>query len=102
MEFCKKCGCVLVEKDGKTSCARCGETTDTKFNLETSEKVSSKSKITVINEDSQEVHAITDAECPKCKNDKAYFWIQQTRASDEAPTRFFRCTKCKHTWREYR
>jgi len=25
----------------------------------------------------------------------------QTRAADEPPTRFYRCTKCGHTWREY-
>ncbi|MEK6933005.1 MAG: transcription factor S, partial [Nanoarchaeota archaeon] len=26
----------------------------------------------------------------------------QTRAADEAETRFFKCTKCKHTIREYK
>ncbi|MEM4865380.1 MAG: hypothetical protein QXY09_02690 [Acidilobaceae archaeon] len=25
----------------------------------------------------------------------------QTRAADEPPTRFYRCTKCGYTWREY-
>jgi len=39
--------------------------------------------------------------CPKCGNDEAFFWTAQMRAADEAETRFFRCTKCKHTWREY-
>ena len=39
--------------------------------------------------------------CPKCKNKEAYWWMQQTRAADEAPTRFYKCTKCNHTWREY-
>jgi DNA-directed RNA polymerase subunit M len=40
--------------------------------------------------------------CPKCGNKEAYFWTSQTRAADEAETKFFRCIKCKHTWREYR
>jgi DNA-directed RNA polymerase subunit M len=31
----------------------------------------------------------------------AYFWTQQTRGADEPETRFFKCTKCSHTWREY-
>ncbi|MBI2112883.1 transcription factor S, partial [Candidatus Woesearchaeota archaeon] len=26
---------------------------------------------------------------------------QQTRGADEPETRFFRCTKCNYTWREY-
>lgn len=43
----------------------------------------------------------TKEECPKCKNPEAYYWLVQTRAADEAPTRFFKCTKCDHTWRRY-
>jgi DNA-directed RNA polymerase subunit M len=42
-----------------------------------------------------------EAECPKCGNDKAYFWLVQTRAADEPETKFLKCTKCKHTWRDY-
>jgi len=44
---------------------------------------------------------ITKEECPKCHNKEAYYWLQQTRAGDEAETKFMRCTKCKHTWRDY-
>jgi DNA-directed RNA polymerase subunit M len=39
-------------------------------------------------------------ECPKCGNYEAYWWMVQTRGSDESPTQFFRCTKCNYTWRE--
>ena len=39
--------------------------------------------------------------CKKCNNTKCYFWTVQTRAGDEAETKFFKCTKCGHTWREY-
>ena len=45
---------------------------------------------------------VVPAVCPKCANKEAYFWTSQTRAGDEAETRFFKCTKCRHTWREYR
>ncbi|RLG67435.1 MAG: transcription factor S, partial [Methanobacteriota archaeon] len=31
----------------------------------------------------------------------AYFLPVQTRAGDEAETRFFECVKCKHRWRAY-
>jgi DNA-directed RNA polymerase subunit M len=39
-------------------------------------------------------------ECQKCSSKEAYWWIVQTRGADESPTQFFRCTRCKHTWRE--
>ena len=40
-------------------------------------------------------------ECEKCGNKEAFYWQIQTRAGDEPMTRFYRCTKCKETWREY-
>lgn len=48
-----------------------------------------------------EVLPRTNAQCPKCENPEAFWWMQQTRAADEPPTRFFKCTKCSHVWREY-
>jgi DNA-directed RNA polymerase subunit M len=44
---------------------------------------------------------VTKEECPKCGNNEAYYWLRQTRAGDEAETKFLKCTKCKHTWRDY-
>ena len=49
-----------------------------------------------------EVYPIISSECKKCGHDKVYFWTMQTRATDEAETKFFKCTKCEFTWREYR
>ena len=43
----------------------------------------------------------TDESCPKCEHGTAYYWLVQTRAGDEAETRFFKCAKCEHTWRKY-
>jgi DNA-directed RNA polymerase subunit M len=42
----------------------------------------------------------TDATCPECGNDRAYWYMQQIRAADESETRFFVCTDCEHKWRE--
>lgn len=39
--------------------------------------------------------------CPSCGNDKAYWWMLQTRGADEPSTRFYRCVECGHVWREY-
>jgi DNA-directed RNA polymerase subunit M len=43
----------------------------------------------------------TQTVCPNCGNREAYWWMQQTRGGDEPPTRFHRCTRCNHVWREY-
>lgn len=42
----------------------------------------------------------TNARCPECDNDRAYWYMQQIRAADESETRFFVCTECEHKWRE--
>jgi DNA-directed RNA polymerase subunit M len=108
MSFCKKCGSLMIpqkkDKKIKLICPNCGfakssNEKETKLEEENKEK----EKIEVVNEKDLESSTATKvkAECPKCHNDEAYYWIQQTRASDEPETKFFRCTKCKHTWRDY-
>ena len=52
-------------------------------------------------EEEATAYPLVDRTCPKCSHDKAYFWEIQTRASDEPATQFFKCEKCKHTWRHY-
>ncbi len=101
MEFCPKCGSVLIEKRKNYGCPRCGYTTKNKIKIQASEKMEEKQKIGVIKDKDTDVFPKVFAKCPKCKNEEAYFWTAQTRAADEAETRFFKCTKCKHTWREY-
>lgn len=39
--------------------------------------------------------------CEKCGNDEAVWWMLQTRSADEPTTQFYRCTKCRYTWRDY-
>lgn len=59
-------------------------------------------KLEVIETDeSTSAMPITRATCPKCDNTEAHFWEVQTRAADEPATKFLKCTKCKHTWRDY-
>jgi DNA-directed RNA polymerase subunit M len=54
-------------------------------------------------EEEVEIHPLTsEVECPKCGHDKAYYWEIQTRASDEPATKFMKCEKCKHIWRDYK
>jgi len=104
MEFCPKCGAVLVQKGKREVCQRCKYSTKAKSKLKTSEKIGEKKKVAVIKDEDVEVYPVVDLEkaCEKCRNKKAYFWTLQTRATDEAETKFFKCTKCNNTWREYR
>jgi transcription factor S len=102
MEFCPKCGSVLVEKRKNFGCARCNYTAKGKVKIEASEKIKETGSIGVVKEKDIDVMPVTAATCPKCKNKEAYFWSSQTRAADESETRFFRCKKCAFTWREYR
>jgi DNA-directed RNA polymerase subunit M len=113
VEFCPKCGSLLVPQksgDSKTVlvCRKCGfkKTTDTgnKYTLSQNIKHVEQDKILII-ENAEATKTLPKVKghviCPKCGNDEAYYWILQTRRSDEPPTRFYRCTKCNHVWREY-
>jgi transcription factor S len=102
MEFCPKCGSVLIQKKNGTGCARCKYSSKSKSKIISSEKIEDKKEeIEVVRKD-METFPIIVEKCKKCGNDKAYFWTSQTRAGDEAETKFFKCTRCEHTWREYR
>jgi len=103
MQFCPKCGSILVpKKEEKKMRCKCGYSLGKKPNVIIKEKVQLKreDKIEVIDKQVETLPK-TDADCPKCNNKKAYFWTVQTRAGDEAETRFFECIKCKHRWRSY-
>ena len=106
MKFCEKCGAILVpKKDDKKmvfACSSCGLVSNRIENIILSEKVGDGRKTMIDLVDKKvEVLPKIDQECPKCSNGKAFFWLVQTRAGDEAETRFFKCVKCNHTWREY-
>jgi len=102
MEFCPKCGAVLIQKRKNYGCARCNYSSKDKVKIATSEKIEEKKKIAVISEKDTQILPIIAETCKRCGNNKAYFWTVQTRSGDEAETKFFKCTKCDFTWREYR
>ena len=103
MEFCPKCGAILVQKTKNLGCPRCNYSSKLKAQkIKISEKFSERKETAVITGKEQSTLPIVTDKCKKCKNEKAYFWTVQTRASDEAETKFFKCTKCGETRREYR
>jgi DNA-directed RNA polymerase subunit M len=106
MDFCEKCGGVMIpQKKGEAVslvCRSCGhKTKSSKKVFRVSEKIDKpKDEIVVIEKEFIGL-PVTKAMCPECENSEAFWWLQQTRAGDEAPTLFLRCTKCNHSWREY-
>ena len=104
MNFCQKCGSILIPKKGEKQmkCPKCGHRVRAKINVVIKEKVNlgKEDKIEVVDK-KVEVMPKTNQDCPKCKYHIAYYWTVQTRAGDESETRFFECTKCSHRWRDY-
>jgi DNA-directed RNA polymerase subunit M len=100
MLFCPKCGGLLVPKDKKMHCPKCGFKSKETETTEIKEKVKQEKDVEVVEKET-EAYPLVDQECPKCGHKKAYFWEIQTRAGDEPATQFFKCEKCKHTWRKY-
>ena len=99
LQFCS-CGSISIKKDGKIVCRSCGkEQSSVKVKITT---VAKKEDIIVIEDNRPDRLPITEKSCPECSNPRAYWWLIQTRSADEPPTQFFRCEKCKHTWREYK
>ena len=101
--FCPKCGSILIVKEVNKkrvlSCSCGHKSGEADFTL--SEEMKKVREIEVVDRNQGETLPLTDMECSKCKHKKAYFWSVQTRSSDEPETRFFRCEKCRHTWRDY-
>jgi len=102
--FCPKCGAILrpKEKSGKKILyCDCGfsKSPDGEAMAEIKEVGETAKKIEVI--ERVETSPRIKATCEKCANGIAYYWTQQTRGADEPETRFFKCTECNYTWREY-
>lgn len=95
MQFCE-CGGLLVGN----VCRNCGKKSSAKVAVKITNKPS-KNETIVIDNNEPDLPDMKK-ECKKCGNQRAYYWLIQTRAADEPPTQFFKCTKCKHTWREYK
>ena len=102
MKFCEKCGSLMKPNDsGSEFLCDCGHTENVGEGHITTEQMEKGITDIVVKEEGDKILLPeTDADC-ECGNKKAYYWMEQTRSADEAPTRFYRCTKCMHTWREY-
>ncbi len=101
--FCPECKSLMISTGGQLKCKKCGYIR----NFSQGDKLQRKSlrserEITIVEEGAQIPTLPTIAiRCPKCENNLAFWWLRQLRAADESEVRFFRCTECGHTWRQY-
>ena len=86
-------------KKTKAGCPRCNYIAKGKIDMEIKEEVHEQAPVVIVDEKVGNVNPITDWECRKCNSKRAYFWIRQMRAGDEAESKFYQCTKCKNTVR---
>ena len=105
MLFCPKCGTIMMPKteNGKRviKCVKCGYLSVGE-GMALKEEVKHKAKEVIVIENDAPQLPLGDYKCKKCGHAKSYFWELQTRSADEPPTRFYKCEKCKFTWREYK
>jgi DNA-directed RNA polymerase subunit M len=101
--FCPSCKSLLRPDGEKLICPRCGfdKPIDGSETAKATTKLEEDLNDVPVFEDLDTMPIDDNVMCPKCGNIGAYWHLRQTRAADEATTRFYRCTKCKHTWREY-
>jgi len=107
MKFCPRCGSLMlprkIEKGLILTCSGCGHVVK---DVEAQEyrlvkRFEQKEEEVKIIEGEPPTLPTAHTRCPSCGHDKAHWWLRQTRGADEPTTRFFRCVKCGHTWREY-
>ena len=90
----------MSPKKGVMVCS-CGYEQEQSEGAKVKENIEDKSEVDVVDKEVEDPSPEIEAECPECGHNKAKFWTVQTRASDEPETKFFRCVKCNHTWRDY-
>jgi transcription factor S len=105
MIFCDKCGSIMVpkkEKDKKIMiCSSCNFIDKNSESKKLKETIPQSKEIDILLPDEEKTLPEIEIECQNCKFNKAVYWLVQTRSGDEAETKFYKCLKCKHTWREY-
>ena len=106
MKFCPTCD-VRLKKDSNTlvlTCPKCNYTEGGPKTEKQATTQETESDFLVLEEnEGKDVLPTMEIDCEnkECDNREAVWWMRQTRSADEPTTQFFRCTKCKTTWRNY-
>ena len=106
MDFCPHCDTRLKKNDdGLLACSKCQFVKEKTVNITKEKSEDANSEFLVMDESdmNQEkgLESTVPIDCEKCHNKEGVSWTFQTRSADEPETKFYRCTKCNHTWRDY-
>jgi len=102
--FCPECKSLLFSSGGQLKCRKCGFIRKIESGDQmTKKKERTENEITIVDDEEDQLKTMPTIQikCPKCGNNLAIWWLRQLRAADESEVRFFRCTECDHTWRQY-
>ena len=106
MEFCPDCEVRLKKNDkGSLYCPECNYVKN-KTDKPAKEKSEGINAEFLVMEESdlkqaKGLESTIKIDCKKCHHQEGVWWSLQTRSADEPETRFYRCTKCNYTWRDY-
>ncbi len=105
MHFCPNCGNLLLIDEGSECTNFCCPTCSYKFDI--TQKYESKILLkkkeigdVLGGSDAWENVDRTQAKCPYCSHDTAYFMQIQIRSADEPMTTFYKCIKCMKQWND--
>ncbi|MBT8242659.1 MAG: transcription factor S [Nitrosopumilus sp.] len=103
MKFCPKCEVKLKNNGSGLQCSKCGYTEggEAKPTKKITEEEPDFSLLAFEGNEGEDTNPTVKIDCEKCGHDEAVGWMFQTRSADEPTTRFYRCQKCKYTWRDY-
>ena len=95
---------MMISSAGQLKCRKCGyiRKIEAADQMKT-QRMRTENEITIVDDEDVKMKTMPTIQikCPECKNNLAFWWLRQLRAADESEVRFFRCTECNHTWRQY-
>jgi DNA-directed RNA polymerase subunit M len=92
---------MMMPKDSMMVCRKCGHKVPKAVGESMVSMTKQLDRVVPVLEQESSGLPTTNARCADCGNNVAYWWLRQLRSADESEVRFFRCTKCNKTWREY-
>ena len=106
MDFCPKCDSRLKKNnDGLLACPKCKFVKEGAIKEETKKLEEPNPEFLVMDQSdvnqAKGLESTVPIDCEKCHNKEGVSWTFQTRSADEPETKFYRCTKCNYTWRDY-
>jgi DNA-directed RNA polymerase subunit M len=103
MKFCPTCEVKLKKENSDLKCPKCGylEGGSSEKQKKMIHDESTEAFNVFAENEGEEALPTIKIECESCGNGEAVWWMLQTRSADEPTTQFYRCTKCKYTWRNY-